>query len=127
MLKKIRFFYFNPFKKLTQGTLVKHKKTIKEKIRKIHFSLKPGLFKKFVFKAFLALVYTFQTKKSLTLSVNGGWRYDNHKMTWCTIFCLFFKKMLSFAATQMPQNKTKQKIFLTLHIIIHIHFILYKV
>ena len=28
-----------------QGTLVKHKKTIKEKIRKIHFSLKLGLFK----------------------------------------------------------------------------------
>ena len=44
VLKKIRFFYFNPFKKLTQGTLVKHKKTIKEKIRKIHFSLKLGLF-----------------------------------------------------------------------------------
>ena len=127
VLKKIRFFYFNPFKKLTQGTLVKHKKNNKRKNQKNPLFSQTRAFLKIRIQSFFSFgIYLSNKKKFNSLSQRWLeiWQSQNDMVHY---FLFIFKKMLLFAATQKPQNKTKQKKFLTLHIIIHIHFILYKV
>ena len=98
-----------------------------EKNRKnSHFSPKPGIFSKILFKAFLLLASTVSTKKGIAFYVNFEGCKAILKIVGWLIFWLFLEK-LSFFASVESRNLTQTKLFHNFTLTLKINFNLLKV
>ena len=98
-----------------------------EKNRKnSHFSPKPGIFSKILFKAFLLLASTVSTKKGIAFYVNFEGCKAILKIVGWLIFWLFLEK-LSFFSSVESRNLTQTKLFHNFTLTLKINFNLLKV
>ena len=98
-----------------------------EKNRKnCHFSPKPGIFSKILFKAFLLLASTVSTKKGIAFYVNFEGCKAILKIVGWLIFWLFLEK-LSFFSSVESRNLTQTKLFHNFTLTLKINFNLLKV
>ena len=95
-----------------------------EKNRKnSHFSPKPGIFSKILFKAFLLLASTVSTKKGIAFYVNFEGCKAILKIVGWLIFWLFFH----FSLVWKCRNLTQTKLFHNFTLTLKINFNLLKV